>query len=114
MRYVLLNDKQREVLKPVYEQEFDSVLPPANQANILAVVEDGNIVGFITSEVLIRVGMIWVHPKKRGSRKLVKGMIDEVRRSIPKDASVIAIGDHEIFKRYGMYEVEGKLWRIDL
>lgn len=119
MNLRLLTDDERQCLKVVFDKAFESELPSATQANILAVVEDGQIIAFLTAEVLIRAGMLWVHPKKRGtaqSARMIKALARETAQSIPKGASVITIGTEyaDLFKRLGMRKVEGDVYRIDL
>lgn len=116
---IKLLEDERYVLKPVFETVFQSEVPDKEQANILAVVEDNKVVAFVTSEVLIRVGLVWVHPKRRGMKgmKAVRQLLRETARSIPKGASVIAIASEDRFKeiceKNGMREVEGAVFRLD-
>lgn len=115
----LLDDRERECLKPVFDKEFESEVPTAAQANILAAIEDGQIIGFIVGEVLIRAGMLWIHPKQRKTAKsarMVKALARETAQSIPKGASVITIGTEfaDLFEKLGMRKVEGQVYRIDL
>lgn len=107
-------------MREVYKNEFDSILPDASQANIVAVVEDNSVVAFLTSEVLLRVGLLWVHPKKRGKQgaSLSKQLVRYTANSIPKGASVIAIASdsrfESLFTKCGMRKEDGAVYRIDL
>ena len=116
----LLNGVEREVLAPIYEKEFDSYLPDEKQAHIIASVENGKIEGFLTIERLIRVGLISVNPKLRNTLKsaqVMKHLIKYAVESIPKGESVITIASdakfESLFKRLGMREEEGKVFRLD-
>lgn len=117
----LLNQHERQILKTVFEKGFDSVLPDEHQANIAAWVEGGSVKGFLMSEVLIRVGLLWTHPQVRNTAKgarIVKSLAAYTRDSIPQGASVIAIASDErykpLFAKMGMREEEGTIYRIDL
>lgn len=116
----LLDQNEREVLRPVFEKVFDSDLPDERQANIAAVVENGCIAAFLTTEVVLRTGLIWTHPKIRG-RKGAKAVIElaqYVKANIPEGASVLAIASEErfgkLFEKFGMRKIEGTVYRIDL
>jgi hypothetical protein len=116
----LLNGREREILRPVFEKEFNADLPEESQANILAIIEDGSVVAFLTSEVLIRVGMLWVHPKRRGieGAKAIGQLIRETHEAIPKGSSAVVIASEDRFnniaEKLGMRRVEGEIWRLDL
>lgn len=118
----LLNESARGVLFDVYADEFDSALPHQDQANIVAVTsDDGDIEAFITAEVLIRVGMLWVRPDMRGTphgAKRIRQLCRYLKNSIPAGSSVVAIGyedaQKQLFKRMGMRHIEGDVYRIDL
>lgn len=114
----LLDNVEREQLREVFREEFDSALPDANQANILVYEEDGRILGFITAEMLIRAGMIWVEPTKRGSAaaKIVKALAQYLEANIPHGSSVVTIGDEKydgLFTKLGMRKIDGQVYRKD-
>lgn len=114
----LLTSEERESLRGIYENEFDSALPSADQANIVAVTEDGEIQAFITAEILIRVGMLWVKPDAQKKPSKIKQLIRYLFKSIPQGQSAIAIASSEkyesLFERIGMRPIEGRVFRIDL
>lgn len=116
----LLNQAEREQLTDIFHAEFDSDLPDEKQCKILAQMEDGEIRGFITSEILIRVGLVWVKPELRETKEsaqMVKDMIRYVAASIPKGSSVIVIASDEKFEgiceKSGMRPIDGKVYRKD-
>ena len=116
----LLNQAEREILTPIFTHYFKSEVPDENQANIVAKIENNAVTAFLTSEVLIRVGLVWTHPQIRGigGAKAIGELTKYVRESIPKGASVIAIAttkkEKKLFKKFGMREIEGAIYRIDL
>lgn len=116
----LLQGEERELLRTIYAEEFASELPPIGQANIVASLENNKIQGFITSEVLIRVGMLAVTPKLRKtphSARIVKELVRYLYQNVPPGASVITIASDSryasIFKKLGMREEQGKVFRLD-
>lgn len=117
----LLDAAERLKLADVFENEFDgSLVPNAEQAHIAAVVEGGEVKAFIVSEVLIRVGMIWVKPEMRNTAKSaswLKKLVRYVTRSIPHGSSAIVIdsdGENKtLLKRLGLRDVEGQVYRMD-
>lgn len=114
----LLDSAERETLRPTYEQEFNSELPTEQQANILGVIEDGEIKAFITTEVLLRVGLLWVSPTSTTPSTHIKEMIRHLIVNIPKGSSVVGIATEPIqgrlFENLGFYECEGTLYRTDV
>jgi len=112
--------EEREVLRPVFENEFQSEVPETSQANLTAWIdEQKNITAFAVSEVLIRLGLLWTHPRHRGKEgaKNMKAVLEYIRESIPKGASVVVFSTESRFDRlcrkFGMREVEGKIFRLD-
>ena len=115
----LLNNSERESLREIYRDEFDSLLPDEVQANIVAITEDDEIQAFLTSEVLIRVGLMYVKPEHRNtvkSARMARQLARYVATNLPKGASVIAIdtgGFEKLFERLKMEKQEGTVYRID-
>ena len=113
---ILLDNEQRKALDPIFEKEFDAALPDESQANIVAIVDDG-IEAFVTCEALLRVGMIWIRPDKR-SKGHLQTLTRHLFERVPKGTSAITIATEDkeakYFKRLGMREVEGRIFRIDL
>lgn len=109
------------ILIDIFQKEFDSYPPSLKQGAIFAVKNEGEIEAFITTEHLVRVGMIWVHPKHRKTPKAVtwlKGFVRFLLNIIPYETSVVTIDDTKqfakTFKTLGMRQVEGDIWRIDI
>lgn len=107
-------------LKNIFNNEFDSVPPDPGQGSVLAVVEDGQIEAFVMVELLVRAGLLWVAPEHRNTPKaarLVKELMRYVYINIPDGTSAITIdSDGEfgrLFKKLGMYPLEGTLYRKD-
>jgi hypothetical protein len=118
---VLLNGDERENLRGIYEQEFDAEVPTEEQANVVAVTEDDELLAFVTAETLLRTDMWWVSPIHRNTAKaasLIRQLARYLFRSVPQGTSVIIIaGDsnqERLFTKLGFREVKGKLYRIDV
>jgi len=113
----LLSNEERLSFKEVFENEFDSELPNARQANIVAY---GNS-AFITTEVLLRAGLVWVDPSLRNTPKsasILKRLVQYLHQHIPKGSSVIGIAtnpkEERLMQRMGMRRVEGIIYRKDV
>jgi hypothetical protein len=114
----LLTSAERETLRPIYETEFNSELPPEQQANIVGVIENEKIEAFVTTEVLLRVGLLWVSPEAEKPSSLIRDLTRHLIVSIPKGSSVVALtttGVHErFFSHLGFYKCDGTLYRTDV
>jgi hypothetical protein len=115
----LLTDEEKEKLFPIFLSEFSSLIP--EQSNIVAIEEDGEVVAFVLSEVLIRVGLLYVKPELRGTQRsasLSKRLIRYLFQRIPKNSSVITIASeskyNSLFEKIGMREEAGTVYRLDL
>lgn len=107
-------------LADIFKKEFDSVVPTGNQGNVIAVIEDGEIKAFITAEVLIRVGLLWIKPEYRKSAQGNKWMRQLIRflfAYMPKEFPAITIDDTgrygKLFTKLGMRKVLGTIYRLD-
>jgi len=116
----LINGIERESLRGIYESEFDSALPEEGQANIVACIEDDELLAFVTAETLIRTDMWWVSPPYRKTSKaasLIRTLARYLLRNIPKGSSAIVIARDEnqgrLFKKLGLREIKGTVYRLD-
>lgn len=117
----MLDAAERLKLADVFENEFDgSLVPHAEQAHIVAITENGEVQAFVVSEVLIRVGMIWVKPEMRNTVKSsgwLKKLVRYIARSIPQGSSAIVIDSDDengtLLKRLGLREIKGQVYRMD-
>ena len=114
-----LDQYEREQIAGVFD-EIGCDIPPETQANVIAEVEDDELIACMTAEHLIRTDMWWVSPAHRGTSKgarAIKKLIDYLFQVIPKDYSVIVLADtkrkESLLKRLGFREVEGKVFRLD-
>lgn len=112
--------KDASDLAEVFKKEFNSVVPQPDQGNVIAVVEDGEIKAFITAEVLIRVGLLWIKPEERKTSKGNKWMRQLIRflfQYTPKHLPVVTIDDTgrygRLFEKLGMRKVLGTIYRLD-
>lgn len=112
-----LSGRGREKFRDIYHEIFESDLPSVEQANIIAIDDKA----FITVEVLLRAGMVWVEPSIRNtpeSARCLKELVTHLQSVIPKGSSVIAIASTEkekrLMKRLKMRPIEGQVFRIDV
>lgn len=114
-----LDQIERNEIGGVFD-EFGCEIPPETQANVIAEIEDDELIACMTAEHLIRTDMWWVAPEHRRSVKgarAIKRLIDHLFSVIPKDFSVIVLADtkrkESLLTRLGFREVEGKVFRLD-
>jgi predicted GNAT family N-acyltransferase len=115
----ILQDKN--LVADIFSEEFQSAVPEGAQGDIIAIVEKGQIKAFVMAEQLIRVGLLWVTPEHRNTpqaTRLMRELVRFVYHNLPRNTSVITIdseGDFgELFKKLGMREVEGQVYRKDI
>lgn len=106
-----------ETLRPIFEKDFDSLLPEKERSHIF-VDEEG---AMVTVELLLRANMWWVAPEHRGKAKagvLLRRMIRCLLNTIPKGSSVVVVASsasqEKLCRKVGMTEVEGTMFRFDL
>lgn len=116
----LLSVDERNKLASIYDSEWSADTPGQFDA-VIADVKDGELKGFVTSEAMVRIGMLWLTPRLRktlAGGKVVVNLFRYLRRNAPEGTSVIVIADEpgfeDIAEKFGMRPVEGKLYRIDL
>jgi ribosomal protein S18 acetylase RimI-like enzyme len=117
----LVDGWDREALKGIYESEFNSELPSEEQANIVACIEDDELLAFVTAETLIRTDMWWIAPPYRKSSKaasLIRKLARYLFQHVPKNSSVVIFARDEnqgrLFKKLGFREVPDiKVYRLD-
>lgn len=105
----------------VCDEEFDCLPPHPRYGDVIAVIEDGEIKAFMSREILIHVGTVWVNKKDRGSSKAakwLKELIKQVIVELPEASSALVIDETEkygnLLERIGFYEKTGKTYRMDL
>lgn len=108
-------------LVEIFQQEFDSYPPSLKQGAVFAVKNGDELEAFITTEHLVRVGMVWVNPKHRKTpkaRTLLKRFYAFLLKIIPDNTSVVGIDDTgrfaKTFETLGFRHLKGDVWRIDL
>jgi hypothetical protein len=99
-------------LTDIFAREFNASLPHSGRAQILADVdEEGNILGFVVTEILVRVGQIY----KIGNKGYE--MLRHLERHMLRDSAVVAISSSPDFdslcEKFGMRRVEGTVFRRD-
>lgn len=101
--------------------EFNTIPPSDQQGAIIGIVEDGDVKAFLLAEQLIRVGLIWIKPEERGSRKSVaylRKMFDYLVQYTPPDTSVVGFdctGEYKkLLEKFGFRAVRGQIYRLDV
>jgi predicted GNAT family acetyltransferase len=116
----LISGYDRESLREIYENEFDSEMPTDEQANVVAIIDDGELQAFMTAETLLRTDQWWVSPSYRGTAKaavLIRRIARYLFGSVPKGTGVIIFAANEnqgrLFEKLGFRPIEGKIYRLD-
>ena len=120
MMIKLLNGDEREQVRGVYENEFESDVPDESHANVVACLEDDELLGFMTAETLLRTDQWWVSPPYRNTPKaaaIIRKLARYLFRVVPKGTSVVifAANDNQgrLFQKLGFREVpDVKVFRI--
>lgn len=107
-------------LASLYEAEWDAA-PPQPYDAVIADIDDGELISFITSEAMIRLGMLWLTPRLRntiaGAKRVVK-LLKWLKANGPRHTSIVVFADEPQFEtiaeRMGMRPIEGKVYRIEL
>jgi hypothetical protein len=112
MSIEILPFERWEELREIFAKEFNSDLPHKGRATILADIdENGEINGFLVTEVLLRVGLIHNPGNK------AKAMFSWLLKNMLPDSAVIAIASSKEYEplceTFGMREIEGKVFRRD-
>lgn len=107
---ILPKDRWPE-LEEIFRREFDSYLPN-DKSDILADIdENGNITGFVVLEFMCRIGQIY----NTGTSS--REMLEFFNKQIPHGNTVIAIASEPRFEgicqKFGMYRVDGTVYRKD-
>jgi len=107
----ILEENRWEELREIFAKEFKSDLPHKGRSSIIADIdEDGEIKGFLVTEVLLRVGLIH-NPGKKANE-----MFSWLLKNMIPDSAVIAIahsGYESLCELFDMRPVEGKVYRRD-
>lgn len=122
MYVVKLVTDERESLRGIYESEFNSELPTEDQANIVALTKDDELLAFVTAEHLLRTDMWWVAPTYRKTSKaaaFIRKLKTYLLSKIPQGTSVIIFAKDEnqerLFTKLGFREVPSvKVFRLDV
>lgn len=112
----LIKDEERESLRQIFENEFDSLLPEPEQSHIVT-DDEGSLV---TLEFLLRANMWRLDPKHRGTVKgsiLMRNLMKYILKTVPKGTSIVVLASNEkqarLCRKVGLRKCEGTLYRID-
>jgi hypothetical protein len=108
----ILEENRWEELREIFARDFKSDLPHRGRSTIIADIdEDGEIKGFLVTEVLLRVGLI--HNPGNKAREMFSWLL---KNMIP-DSAVIAIAHSDAYdslcELFKMQRVEGSIYRRD-
>jgi hypothetical protein len=108
----ILEENRWEELREIFAREFKSDLPHKGRSSIIADIdEDGEIKGFLVTEVLLRVGLVHNPGNK------AKGLFSWLLKNMIPDSAVIAIASSKEYEPlcelFDMRPIEGKVYRRD-
>lgn len=105
----------------ILEQEFECSPPDPKFGDIVAIVEDGEVKAFMSRELLMHVGTVWVNPKDRKTTrgaKWLKELAQYVIVNMPKGSTTIIIDDtglyDKLLKFLGFRKSKGTAYTIEL
>lgn len=109
------------LVEDVLMDEFSSIPPSNEQGAIIGIVEDGEVKAFLLAEQLVRVGLIWVKPEERTTKKsfgYLRKMFDYLVKYTPNDTSVVGFdctGEYKkLLEKFGFRPVRGDIYRLDV
>jgi len=108
----ILPEERWPELKDIFEKEFNSALPHKGRSSIIADIgENGEINGFILTEVQLRIGCIHAPGKKA-----IK-MLRWLEKNMLPDSIVTVIASSERFnslcEKFKMRRLDGVVYRRD-
>lgn len=119
MNIVKLPSRHWQQLEKIFDEEFDSDLPPAENAEIFIANENGERLGFILKEKTEMVGLIYVYPEtKKDIAKTALSLVRFIKSRAAKGTSICCVASEprfgRLFKSLGMEKIPGDLYRINL
>jgi len=105
----------------ICHNDFNCLPPHPRYGDVIAVVEEGEIKAFMSREILIHIGTVWVNHEDRGSVKAAKWMKELIKRAIlelPQASSALVVDETNrygnLLETIGFYEKGGTTYRMDL
>ena len=118
---ISLLSTERESLRGIFESELDSELPTEEQANIVAITEDDELLAFVTAETLLHTDNWWITPQHRNTPKavrLIRQLKSHLLANIPKGSSIVIFAKDEnqerLFSKLGMRKEPYTVYRLDV
>jgi hypothetical protein len=110
------NNQVAEIL----EKEWGCLPPHPQFGDIVAIEENGEIKAFLSREMLIHVGTIWVNPNDRNTMKGANWLHKLIKYAIlnmPKGSSALVMDEPGTFgklmHKLGLYPIKANSYRID-
>ncbi len=106
-----------ELLRGIFEGEFNSDPPDKDHARVFVCVDDdGEPVGFVHAEVAIILGQLYVVPSRRNSTlSITQSLLSFLRKRFDGKATVAAVASEprfeKLFESYGMQKIPGTFHR---
>lgn len=108
------------MIAEICDKEFNCLPPHPKFGDVVAIVEDGEIKAFMSREMLIHVGTVWVNHQDRKTPKAtkwLKELLKYVIVNMPKGSSSVVMDETGLYAKLmsaiGLREVQGKTYRID-
>jgi hypothetical protein len=95
----LLDPIEWPKLDDIFRDEWNANLPDPNHGNIIAEMDEDELIGFCMTESLVRVGNFYTVPKHRGNGTTLR-LIRKVQQSARNSQrSFIALADEQRYER---------------
>lgn len=92
----MLNSREVEQLDPIFREEWDAYAP-LDHADILAEIDDEELIAFIPLEDVILLGGAYVAPNHRGTdgAKALLRLVNHLKKSAEKSGRSFIMARHE-------------------
>jgi hypothetical protein len=105
----------------ILEKEFACTPPDPKFGDIVAITENGEIKAFMSRELLMHVGTVWVNPNDRKTAKgakWLKELAQYVIVNMPRGSTTIIIDDTGLYDKLlrflGFRKSKGTAYTIEL
>jgi len=113
--------KDMSLVEKTLLEEFKTLPPSEQQGAIFGIVEDGEVKAFLLAEQLVRIGLIWVKPEERTTKKsfsYLRRMFDFLVQYTPNDTSLVGFdctGEYKkLLEKFGFRPIRGDIYRLDV
>lgn len=117
MKLKYLPPEEWEKFREIIEIQFGNAMPTDFDGALYGIYDGETLVGFTHFERIFHLNAVWIDEKHRHDLKF-SDIIPEVKKLIPKGASVFILPDKDLdkfFTKLGARKLESSaIWRVDL